>query len=155
MRTTKDGAVKLGILLLIASLASAETLTLETLITSKIPQGRFEARDLNGKIHRGHFISHPAKRWLRRGSVSLYFDEPLVVVNKDKEGMIRASRKKQLIVLGSSLALAKIVDDSVDTAIGASKARLIAAPAALLLMYFEKGGEVKLEPGYQFEAAQP
>lgn len=146
--------MRFALLLVLGSLASAETMTLQTLITSKIPQGRFEAKDASGKVHRGHFVSHAARRWLRRGSVSLYFDEPLVVENKDKEGIIRASHKKQLIVLGSSLAVAKIVDDSVDTAIGANKARLIAAPAAVLLMYFEKGGEVKLEPGYSFEAVR-
>jgi hypothetical protein len=133
--------------------ASAQTLTLLTPISSKIPQGKFEAKDAAGQTYHGTFISQKAGRFLRRGSVQLRFDESLAIVNNNSEGTIRAGRKKQLIVLGSSLALAKIADDSVDAAIGASKARLVALPVALTLLFLERGGEVKLDPGYEFEVS--
>lgn len=74
------------------------------------------------------------------------------VVNKDSEGKIRASHKKQLVVLGSSLAVAKIDDDRVDRAIRATKARYVAIRSALAFMFVMHGGEMNLKRGYEFEA---
>ena len=54
--------------------------------------------------------------------MQLRFDEPLSVVNNNAEGTIRGGRKKQLLIIGSASAIAKIADDSVDGAIGARKA---------------------------------
>ena len=88
---------------------------------------------------------------MRRGSVQLRFDEPLEVINKSPEGTIKASRKKQLIVLGSAWGAAKIVDDSIEGAIGVSNARWVALPVGAAILMVETGGEVNLKSGYRFE----
>ena len=134
------------------SAAQTETLTLLQEITSKLPTGaRFTARDSAGKIYSGHVVTHPAKRFLRRGSIILVFDDPVVPVTKDREGAIRAGNKMRLLKLGGSLAAAKLADDAVDGAIGATKARYVAAGVAAALIIFQKGGEAKLHKGDSIE----
>ena len=51
------------------------------------------------------------------------FDEPVLPVTKDPEGVFRAGNRMRLLKLGASLAAAKLADDAVDGAIGATKAR--------------------------------
>jgi hypothetical protein len=134
------------------SAAQTETLTLLQEITSKLPTGaRFTARDSAGKIYSGHAVTHPAKRFLRRGSIILVFDDPVVPVTKDREGASRAGNKMRLLKLGGSLAAAKLADDAVDGAIGATKARYVAAGVAAALIIFQKGGEAKLHKGDTIE----
>jgi hypothetical protein len=149
---------KIGFLLTCAismgtmSAAQTETLTLLQEITSKLPTGaRFTARDSAGKIYSGHAVTHPAKRFFRRGSIILVFDDPVVPVTKDREGALRAGNKMRLLKLGSSLAAAKLADDAVDGAIGATKARYVAAGVAAALIIFQKGGEAKLHKGDTIE----
>jgi hypothetical protein len=77
----------------------------------------------------------------------LVFDDPVVPVAKDREGVFRAGNKMRLLKLGGSLAAAKLVDDSVDGVIGASKARYPAAAVGLMLIIFQKGGEARLHVG--------
>jgi hypothetical protein len=50
--------------------------------------------------------------------------------------------------------IAKIADDSVDSAIGGGKARFVALGASILFMAFVKGGEVHLKPGDQLEVSR-
>jgi hypothetical protein len=84
------------------SAAQTETLTLLQEVSSKMPTGaRFTARDSAGKIYRGHVVTHPAKRLLRRGSMILVFDDPVVPVTKDPEGVFRAGNKMRLLKLGA------------------------------------------------------
>ena len=117
-----------------------------------MPSGsEFRAVDGHGRIYVGTLITRPARRFLRRGSVLLRFYDPVHVVNSDPEGVIRAGRKQQLILLGSTPLIAKIADDSVDGAIGGGKARLVALGASILFMTFVKGGEVHLKPGDRLE----
>ena len=149
---------KIGFLLTCAismgtmSAAQTETLTLLQEITSKLPTGaRFTARDSAGKIYSGHVVTHPAKRFLRRGSIILVFDDPVVPVTKDREGAFRAGNKMRLLKLGGSLAAAKLADDLVDTSIGATKARYVAAGVAAALIIFQRGGEAKLHKGDSIE----
>src|SRR5712672_3377182 len=130
------------------SAAQTETLTLLQEISSKMPTGaRFTARDSAGKIYRGHVVTHPAKRLLRRGSMILVFDDPVVPVTKDPEGVFRAGNKMRLLKLGGSLAAAKLADDAVDGAIGATKARYVAIGVGAALIIFQKGSEAKLHRG--------
>jgi hypothetical protein len=135
------------------SLASvAQPLTLLTPINSKMPSGsEFRAVDGTGRIYAGTLITRPARRFLRRGSVLLRFYDPVHVVNSDPEGVIRAGRKKQLIFLGTTPLIAKIVDDSVDGAIGGGKSRFVALGASILFIALVKGGEVHLKPGDKLE----
>jgi hypothetical protein len=126
--------------------AQTITLTLQEDLSSKLPTGTiFTARDVAGKIYHGHIVTHPARRLLRRGSMRLVFDDP-VAPSKD-EGVFRAGNKMRLLKLGSSLALGKLADDSVDGAIGAGKARYVAAAVGATLIVLQKGGEARLHQG--------
>jgi hypothetical protein len=124
------------------------TLTLQEDLSSKLPTGTaFTARDAAGKVYRGHVVTHPARRLLRRGSMRLVFDEPVVPLTPDPEGVFRAGNKMRLLKLGGSLAAAKLADDAVDGAIGATKARYVAIGVGAALIFFQKGGEAKLHKG--------
>jgi hypothetical protein len=117
-------------------------------LSSKLPTGtHFTARDTAGKIYRGHLVTHRARFLLRGGSMRLVFDEPVVPVTRDPEGIFRAGKKMHLLKLGGSLAAAKIADDAVDGTIGATKARYLGMAAAAAMIIFQKGGEAKLHKG--------
>jgi hypothetical protein len=132
------------------SVAQTVTLTLQEDVSSKLPTGTvFTARDSEGKVYRGHVVTHPARRLLRRGSMRLVFDDPVVPVAN--EGIVRAGNKKRLLKLGGSLAAAKLADDAVDGAIGAAKARYVAMAAAASLIILQKGDEAKLHKGDTLE----
>lgn len=142
----------LAFVVVLSAASLAQPLTLLTPVSSKMPTGsEFRAVDREGKIYAGTLIARPARRFLRRGSVLLRFYDPVHVVNGDPEGVIRAGRKKQLILLGTTPLIAKIADDSVDTAIGGGKARFVALGASVLFMALVKGGEVHLKPGDKLE----
>ena len=79
--------------------------------------------------------------------MSLVFDDPVVPVTKDPEGVFRAGNKLRLLKLGGSLVAAKLADDAVDGTIGAGKARYVALGVAAALIIFQKGGEAKLHKG--------
>ena len=132
--------------------AQTVTLVLQEDLSSKLPTGTtFTAKDAAGKIYHGHLVTHRARLFLRRGSMSLVFDEPVLPVTKDKEGVFRAGNKMRLLKLGGSLAAAKIADDTVDTTIGASKARYVGLATAATLIMLQKGGEAKLHKGDTIE----
>jgi hypothetical protein len=140
--------VALGII----SQAQTITLTLLEDLSSKLPTGTaFTAADAAGKVYNGHVATHPARRILRRGSMSLVFDDPIVPITKDREGVFRAGNKMRLLKLGGSLAAAKLADDSVDGAIGATKARYVGAAVSAALIIFQKGGEANLHKGDTIE----
>ena len=82
----------------------------------------------------------------------LVFDDDVTPVTKDPEGVFRAGNKVRLLKLGGSLAVAKLADDAVDGAIGATKARYVGAAASAALIIFQKGGEAKLHKGDTIEA---
>src|SRR3984893_2741100 len=122
------------------------TLTLQEDLSSKLPTGTvFTAEDCARKIYHGHVVTHPARHLLRRGSMRLVFDDPVVPVAN--EGVLRARNKMRLLKLGGSLAAAKLADDAVDGAIGATKARYVAVGVAAALVLFQKGGEATLHKG--------
>ncbi len=143
---------KLVCLLAISALAAAQPLTLLTPISSKMPSGtEFRAVDDCGKVYAGTVIAHPARRFLRRGSVLLRFSDPVHLVNSDAEGVIRPGRKRQFVLLGSTPLIAKIADDSVDGVIGGGKSRFVSLGASFLFLAIFKGGEVHLKPGDKLE----
>jgi len=137
-----------------AARAQTTTLTLQQNLSSKMPSGSaFTATDGAGKTYSGHLVTHPAKWFLRRGWMLLVFDEPVAPVTKDREGAFRAGNKMRLLKLGISIAAGKLADDSVDTAIGATKARYVAFAVAAGLILIQKGGEAKLHEGDTIEVA--
>ena len=126
------------------------TLTLQEDLSSKLPTGTaFTAEDSTGKIYHGHVVTHPARRLLRRGSMRLLFDDPVVPVTN--EGVFRAGNKMRLLKLGGSVAAGKLADDAVDGTIGATKARYVAAAVGAALIIFQKGGEARLHQGDTIE----
>ncbi len=138
--------------------AQTVTLTLEEDLSFKLPTGtQFTARDSAGKIYHGHLVTRPARRLLRRGSMRLVFDEPIAPVTRDPEGVLRAGNKRRLLKLAGSLAAAKLADDAVDGAIGATKARYVGAGVAAALIVIQRGGEAKLHKGdtVDVEAKRP
>ena len=142
------------LVLTLETMSSGQTVTLvlQEDVSSKLPTGTaFTAKDSAGKTYHGHVVTHPARRFLRRGSMNLVFDEPLLPVTKDPEGVFRAGNKMRLLKLGSSLAAAKLADDAVDCTIGASKARYVGLAAGVALMVLQKGGEAKLHKGDTIE----
>jgi hypothetical protein len=148
----------LGIILLVllSHAASAQTVTLrlDSDLTSRMPTGTpFEAHDNAGKVYHGHIVTHPARRMMRNGSMLLVFDEEVKPVTKDREGAYRGGNKVRLLKLGGSLALAKIADDAVDGAIGATKARYVGAAVGLGFLLFTRGQEAKLHSGDTLEVS--
>jgi hypothetical protein len=142
------------VFLALCALSSAQTVTLviQEDVNSRLPTGTtFTAKDAAGKVYHGRLITHPARRFLRRGSMSLVFDEPLVPVTRDPEGVFHAGNRMRLLKLGGSIAAAKLADDAVDGTIGATKARYVGLAAAAALMVFQKGGEAKLHKGDTIE----
>lgn len=134
------------------SSAQSVTLVLQEDVSSKLPTGTtFTAMDSAGKVYHGHLVTHRARLFLRRGSMSLVFDEPVLAVTKDPEGVFRAGNRMRLLKLGGSLAAAKLADDAVDGTIGATRARYVGLGAGAALMLFQKGGEAKLHKGDTIE----
>lgn len=132
--------------------AQTTTLTLTADLTSKLPTGTaFTAKDATGKIYQGYLVTHRARRLMRNGSMILVFTDPVVPVTKDREGIFRGGNKMRLLKLSASLAAAKLADDAVDGAIGATKARYAAAGVSTLLIVFQKGEEAKLHAGDTIE----
>jgi hypothetical protein len=149
---------KIGFLLTciisLGAVSEGQTVTLTLLedLSSKLPTGTaFTAKDTTGRVYSGHVVTHPARRLLRRGSMVLVFDDHVVPVTKDREGVFRAGNKMRLLKLGGSLAAAKLADDAVDGAMGATKARYVAAGVSAALIIFQKGGEAKLHKGDTIE----
>lgn len=131
---------------------SAQTQTVSLRITSdvssKMPTGtQFEAKDASGRVYHGHLVTHHAGHMMRNGSMILVFDDEVKAVNDDREGAYHGGNKIRLLKLGGSLALAKLADDSVDTSIGATKARYVAAAVAVTFLLIMKGQEAKLHAG--------
>jgi len=132
----------------VSGVAQTTTLTLQQDLSSKMPSGTvFAGKNGAGKLFKGHLVTHPARWFLRRGSMILVFDDPVVPVTSNKEGIFRGGNKVRLLKLAGSLAAAKLADDAVDSAIGATKARYVAAGVGAALILFQKGGEAKLHAG--------
>jgi hypothetical protein len=138
------------VLILLSAGASAQTLTMLSEATSKMPSGTsFQARDESGHLYRGHLVCRRAGRLLRRGSMTLVFDDPLHVVNSDPEGIIRPrlSKKRLALQLGGSALAGKVVDDSIDRAVAPGKARYIGLAVTVVAIFWQRGSDAKLQPG--------
>jgi hypothetical protein len=145
------------IILALSTISSAQNITVTLLdnLSSNLPTGTpFTARDtVSERLYKGHLVTRPARRLLQRGSMMLVFDDPVVAVTKDPEGVFRGRNKIMLLKLGGSLAAAKPADDAVDGAIGATNARNFGAAASAALVIFQKGTEAKLHAGDKIQLA--
>jgi hypothetical protein len=155
MKTAHCAAI-MCLLFIFSNRLSSQTviLRLTSDLTSKMPTGtQFDAHDNSGKSYHGHIVTHPARRMMRNGSMLLIFDEEVKAVTKDREGAYRGGNKVRLLKLGGSLALAKIADDAVDGAVGATKARYAGAAVGIGFLLFTKGQEAKLHAGDTIEVS--
>src|SRR5215472_16904476 len=99
---SKVGFVLVFLVTTLGSMSNAQsvTLVLQEDLSSKLPSGTtFTAKDSVGKIYHGHVVTRHARLFLRRGSMSLVFDEPVLPVTKDPEGVFRAGNKMRLLKL--------------------------------------------------------
>jgi hypothetical protein len=146
--------ILISAILLMSLVARAQTLTMLTEASSKMPTGTpFQAKDDHGRLYQGHLVCRRAGHLLRRGSMILVFDEPLEVVNYDQEGVIRPrlSKKRLAMQIAASAAAGKLIDDSVDTAIGPGKARYLGLAVTALAIFWQRGSDAKLQPGDTIE----
>jgi hypothetical protein len=151
---TKLCLLVLTLVVALATISAAQTTTLTVTadLSSRLPTGTvFTAKDASGKVYQGYLVTHRARRMLRSGSMILVFMDPVVLVAKDPEGVIRGGNKMRLLKLGGSLAVAKLADDAIDGAVGASKARYFAAGVSAMLIALQKGEEAKLHAGDTIE----
>ena len=83
----------------------------------------------------------------------LVFDDAMKPITKDREGACHGGNKMRLLKLGGSLGVAKLADDAVDGAIGATKARYVGAAAAIGFVLLMKGEEAILHTGDTIEVS--
>ncbi len=122
-----------------------------------------------GSIVEGHLQTTPARRMMHAGALRMIFDRiklpdgtvhlaafELVTaesdsVKVDNEGVARPtiSKKRLVLQLGGSLAIAKLADDIAEEALaaGAGSARYYGLGAAAAFLAIQKGREVKLREG--------
>jgi hypothetical protein len=144
--------ITLAVFALLTTAQAQTQLKLVTEVSSKMKTGTpFLAKDSDGKVYHGHLVTRPARRMMRNGWMLLEFDEPVLSVTNDAEGRIKAGNKMRLLKVGGSLAVAKIADDSVDGALGATKARYFATAASVAFLLLMKGQEARLRAGDTIE----
>ena len=131
----------------------AETWTLDSDVSSRMPDGtRFSCHDVTGAIHAGRIVARKANRFtLRRGTLRLEFDQPYIAISRDNEGTFTPGRLRQIVRVGSSLTVAKLADDLVDTALGPGKARYVGLGAGALVFFLQSNGDVRLRAGTKVE----
>jgi hypothetical protein len=141
------------LLIIVAAPAQSFHVTLMNEVSSKMKSGEsFTAKDeTSGRVYTGRVITQRARNFLRRGWIRLSFDQSIRLVDPNGEGVMHPNRKKQLILLGTTPLIAKIADDTVDASLGAGKARLVAAGAAGVALFFMNGGNITLKPGYKLQ----
>ncbi len=130
--------------------ARAESCTLQTWLDSRMPSGYPFTVTCPSGNYNGVTVTVPAKRFFRRGSIMLKFNQPVTTVTKDSEGVIKPSRKKQIglmILSGGAGIGAKDLLDGLSGAVFKSyymiPVTFVAAAA------FQTGGDLILRPGYQ------
>ena len=144
-------AKMIAVLLLYSSL-HAETCKLDTYAASWMATGTPFSCVAQSRKYTGVLVTQPARRFFKRGSLVLRFDEPLRVETKNSESIIRPGRGKQIssmLLAGGSGIGAKDLTDGLSGAVFKSWQMIPITFGVLAL--FEKGGDVLLKPGYPLE----
>ena len=136
---------------LLAGFAQAETCTLQTYAASWMQSGTpFTVQCSSGKYD-GVLITKPARRYFRRGSLVLKFNQPVVAVApKNDEGVFHPGRGKQIssmLLSGGAGIGVKDMTDGLSGAIFKSYYMIPVTFAAIAV--FENGGDVLLKPGFK------
>jgi hypothetical protein len=140
--------------LLIASVAQAETCTLETYASSWMATGTpFSVKCQSGG-YSGTLVTNPARRFFRRGHLLLKFDQPVMVHTrspKDEE-KIQPGRGRQvanMLMTGGVGIGAKDLTDGLSGAV--FKSWYMIPISCVTLAFFSNGGDVNLKRGDKLE----
>lgn len=139
------------LLSLLAGFAQAETCTLQTYAASWMQSGTpFTVQCPSGKYD-GVLISQPARRFFRRGTLVLKFNQPVVAVApKNDEGVFHPGRGKQIssmLLSGGAGIGTKDLTDGLSGAV--FKSYYLIPVTFAVLAVFENGGDVLLKPGFK------
>jgi hypothetical protein len=135
--------------------AAQETCALQTYASSWMQTGTPFSVQCPSGTYTGVLVTTSAKRFFRRGSLRLKFDQPVAVVNKSAEGVFKAGRGKQItsiLLTGGSGIGAKDLLDGLSGAIFKSWWMIPITFGAIAP--FEKGGDVNLKPGLKLQIVQ-
>lgn len=141
-------------ILLVASLASAETCTLQTYASSWMATGTPFSIVCPSGVYTGTLITTPARRFFRRGHLMLRFKQPVTVLsaNPKDEGKFQPGRGRQIVNMlfdGGAGIGAKDITDGLSGAVYKS---WYAIPiSCVTLAFFSNGGDVNLKPGYKLQ----
>ena len=142
------------LILLAASLASAETCKLQTYASSWMATGTPFSVACPSGVYSGTLIATPARRFFRRGHLMLKFSQPVTVIspNPRDEGKFQSGRGRQIVNMlmdGGTGIGAKDITDGLSGAIYKS---WYAIPiSCVTLAFFSNGGDVNLKPGYPIQ----
>ena len=149
------------LLFLVSSIAAAqEACTLSTYASSWMLTGTPFAVKCPSGTYTGTLISVPAKRWFRRGHLTLKFDQPVAATGNTKkgEGKFQPNRKQQIanvLLAGGASIGAKDITDGLTNAIFAKFSMRVSLPVTFLtIALFESGGNVNLKPGFKLHIVE-
>jgi len=136
---------------LFLGLAHAETCTLQTYAASWMQSGTpFSVQCPSGRYD-GVLITKPARRFFRRGSLMLKFNQPVAAAApKNGEGVFQPGRGKQISSMLLSGGAGIGTKDLTDGLSGAIFKSYYMIPVTFgVLAVFENGGDVLLKPGFK------
>ena len=143
-----------AILVLGGARLRAEQCTLQSYASSWMATGTpFTVRCDSGD-YTGHLVSTPARRFFRRGHLTLHFDQPLTVLTKkaSDEGKIEPGRGRQIanMLMDGGVGIgAKDLSDGIAGAV--FKSWYMIPISVTALAFFSNGGDVNLKPGYRLD----
>ncbi|MGB8478776.1 MAG: hypothetical protein WCE63_08035 [Acidobacteriaceae bacterium] len=141
-------------LLLLSTIASAETCKLQTYASSWMVTGTPFSVSCPSGVYTGILVSTPARRFFRRGHLLLKFNQPLVVHSQkpQDEGKIQPGRGRQIASMLMDGGVGIGAKDITDGLSGAIYKSWYAIPISFVtLAFFSTGGDVNLKPGLKLD----
>ncbi len=134
--------------------SAAETCSLDTYASSWMATGTPFSVTCNSGKYSGHLVASPARRFFRRGSLRLVFDQPLAVSTPrtQDEGKIELGHGRQIanmLLTGGAGIGTKDISDGLSGAV--FKSWYMIPVSCVTLAFFSNGGDVLLKPGYKIE----
>lgn len=127
-----------------------ETCQLQSYIGSWMKTGTPFTVKCASATYAGTIVAHPARRFFRRGSLLLKFDQPVFVeaTRKNPEGEFRPGRGKQISEMALAGGSGIGSKDCLDGLSGAIFKSWMMIPVTFTAVaIFEKGGDITLKPG--------
>ncbi len=141
-------------LLLLSSMAFAETCKLQTYASSWMATGTPFSVACPSGVYSGILVTTPARRFFRRGHLILKFNQPMTVRSKnpEDEGRIQPGRGRQIanMLMDGGVGIgSKDLTDGLSGAV--FKSWYLIPVSCVALAFFSTGGDVNLKPGYTLE----